>query len=233
MANLTAREQLMLELTNRARMDPRGEALRLGVTLSAGQDKPVQVLAGNDALKLAAYNHSGWMLVNDRFTSTELTGSTSFIAATPFDRMKAYGYSFSGQYSWGENVSWKGHTATLDLTVAISAQHDTLFRDATSRARLLNATFQEVGIGQQAGAFADGGKTYLTSMVTQDFIKSGAKAFITGVIYNDTTVANDFYDVGEGVASRRVTATGNISDTAGADLPFFILPTLIRIAGTT
>ncbi len=40
MANMTAREQLMLELINRARMDPRGEADRLDVTL---ETRPVEL----------------------------------------------------------------------------------------------------------------------------------------------------------------------------------------------
>jgi Ca2+-binding RTX toxin-like protein len=216
MANLTAREQLMLELTNRARMDPKGEAARLGVTLGAGQDKPVQVLAGNDALKASAYNHSGWMLLNDLFTGTEAKGSKSFIAASAFDRMKAYGYSVDGAYKWGENISWKGHTTSLDFTAAIAAQHETLFKSATSRGRILDAGFQEVGIGQQAGEFASGGKLYTTSMITQDFIKAGAKVFVTGVIYNDTKTNNDFYDFGEGTASRHVKAAGATTDTAGA-----------------
>lgn len=214
MANITAREQLMLEMINRARMDPGAEAARLGVTLTSGQQAAVQVLAGNDSLRLAAFNHSGWMLGNDLFTSTQTSGSQSFIAVSAFDRMKAAGYAVSGQYSWGENISWKGSATTPDFTAFIAAQHESLFRDAVSRGRLLNSQFQEVGVGQQAGAFVDQGKAYITSMVTQDFIKSGAKVFVTVVIYNDTVAANDFYNVGEGVASRKVTAMG-VSDTAG------------------
>ena len=119
MANFTAREQLMLELINRARMDPRGEAARLDVTLDSGQGKPAQVLAGNDALRTAAFNHSGWMLVNNAFTGTETKGSQSFIAATSLDRMKAYGYAVSGEYFFGENISWQGSTAMPDFTMEV------------------------------------------------------------------------------------------------------------------
>ena len=36
MADATAREQLMLELVNRARLDPLGEARRFGIDLNQG-----------------------------------------------------------------------------------------------------------------------------------------------------------------------------------------------------
>jgi Ca2+-binding RTX toxin-like protein len=214
MANLTAREQLMLELINRARMDPRGEAALLDVTLAKGQGTPVAVLAGNDALRAAAYNHSGWMLLNDIFSRNEVKGSLSFIGDTPLARMQAYGYILAGPYQFGENISWMGHTETPDFTAMILAQHASLFEASGSRARMLNAAYQEAGIGQQAGDFTHDGETYITSMVTQDFIRSGAKVFVTGVIYDDTT-GNDFYDVGEGTASRKISAAGAATDRAG------------------
>ena len=54
MSDMTPQEQLMLELINRARMDPNGEAKRFGIKLNEGVDgkdtisaKPKQVLAGN------------------------------------------------------------------------------------------------------------------------------------------------------------------------------------------
>ena len=214
MANLTAREQLMLELINRARMDPKGEAERLGVTLGEKQGKPVQVLAGNDELRTAAYNHSGWMLINNTFSSIETKGSKSFIAKTAIERMVAYGYAVTGEYAYGESVSWTGAATTPDFTQAIVGQHETLFAGGASRARLLKPAFQEVGIGQQAGSFLDGGETLVASMVTQDFMRAGAKVFITGVIYTDI-IDNDFYDAGEGIAGRKVAGSG-ASDKTGA-----------------
>ena len=214
MANLTAREQLMLELINRARMDPRGEAARLGVTLGEKQGKPVPVLAGNDELRAAAYNHSGWMLVNNEFSSIETKGSKSFIAKTAIERMVAYGYGVTGEYAYGENVSWTGAATAPDFTKAIVEQYESLFAGGAGRARILKPAFQEVGIGQQAGNFADGGETFVASMVTQDFIRSGAKVFITGVIYTDI-IDNDFYDAGEGIAGRKVAGSG-AADRSGA-----------------
>ena len=216
MASMTAREQLMLELINRARMDPKGEAVRLEVTLSAGQGTPVQVLAGNDALRAAAFNHSGWMLLNDELTITQSKDSQSFIARTSLERMQAYGYKVSGAYSFGENVSWIGEPTVPDFTRSIVDQHESLFAGGGSRGRMLNAAFQEAGIGQQAGTFVEDGTSYIASMVTQDFIGSGAKVFVTGVVYADTIVDNDFYDLGEGTASREVSAADAKAGKSGA-----------------
>jgi Ca2+-binding RTX toxin-like protein len=185
------------------------------VSLSAGQGKPVQVLAGNDALRAAAFNHSGWMLLNDELSTTQTKGSESFIAVTSIERMHAYGYKLSGPYFYGENVSWVGEPTAPDFTQSIIAQHASLFAAADNRARMLDAKFQEAGIGQQAGTFVEDGTSYIASMVTQDFIKSGAKVFITGVVYNDTVVDNDFYDLDEGTASRKVSAKGAQTDTSG------------------
>jgi Ca2+-binding RTX toxin-like protein len=216
MANLTAREQLMLELINRARMDPKAEAARLDVHLSGTALAPKQVLAGNEQLKLSAYNHSGWMILNNEFSSIEEMGSESFIGATAPLRMQAYGYAFAGSYAYAENISWKGSVVAPDFTALIVAQYEELFHGGNSRARMLNGAYQEAGIGQQAGLFTDGGTEYFTSMVTQDFARSGARVFITGVIYNDVVADNDFYDVGEGAASRKIFAAGAATDRAGA-----------------
>ena len=81
MAANTAQEQLMLELINRARMDPAGEAARQGISLNQGlaagtiSTAPKQVLAMNDQLVVAADNHSKWMLQYDVFSHQEPAAS--------------------------------------------------------------------------------------------------------------------------------------------------------------
>ena len=65
---LSAPEQYLLELINRARLDPEREALRYGLDLNAGLEPSTidssakQVLAANTSLENAAINHSRWML---------------------------------------------------------------------------------------------------------------------------------------------------------------------------
>jgi serralysin len=211
MANFTPREQFMLELINRARMDPKGEAARHGISLNEGlpsgtiSSTAKQALAGNDALALAADRHSQWMLDNDIFSHNE-SGATR----TPTQRMTLAGYTFTGSWMSGENISYVGSTGSLDLTASILQQHKNLFLSAGHRANILQDDFREIGVGQQVGEY----QGYNASMVTQNFAASGSTRFITGVVYNDTN-GNDFFSVGEQTAGRGVAGAG-ASDTTGA-----------------
>jgi len=214
----TPQEQLMLELVNRARMNPAAEAVRFGIGLNDGLSPgtinatPKQVLAMNNKLQKAADNHSNWMIVNDQFSHEEpATFPTGRTGLDPGNRIDAVGYVWS---TWGENISWTGSTGSLDLTTAIVSQHESLFRSAGHRVNILNADFKEVGIGQVSGQFTSGA-TYNASMVTQDFGRGGSTTFITGVEYTDKD-GDDFYDVGEQTSGRVVSGTGAANDTTGA-----------------
>lgn len=226
MADMTPQEQLMLELINRARMDPAGEAKRLGISLNEGlpggtiSSKPKQVLAGNDDLATAADKHSKWMLTNDTFAHQETSNTPGFTGVDPDDRMKDAGYAFTGNWTWGENIALAGNGGNIsaaDRTKLIIQEHNGLFIDANisgrgHRLNILNGDFQEIGIGQQIGDY-QGSEV---SMVTQDFATSGDKVFITGVVYNDTVVKDDFFSVGEQVANRTVSSSGGVNDKTGA-----------------
>jgi Ca2+-binding RTX toxin-like protein len=220
MATNSAQEQLMLELVNRARMNPSGEAARFGINLNQGlpagtiSTAPKQVLAMNDLLVISADKHSNWMLVNDIFDHNEIAGTTGFTGVTPGNRMSAAGYVFSGTWANGENISWTGSTGAIDATTAIISQHQNLFLSPGHRVNILEDTFREIGVGQQLGQFTSGGTAFNASMVTQNFALSGSKIFVTGVVYNDTVVNDNFFTVGEQVANRAVTAPG-INETTG------------------
>lgn len=98
----------MLELVNRARANPLAEAQRLGIDLNQGLS-PGQIsvaakqpLAMNQLLVASSRSHSQWMLDADVFSHTGSNGSTSK------QRMEAAGYTFSGNWRAGENISWSG-----------------------------------------------------------------------------------------------------------------------------
>jgi Ca2+-binding RTX toxin-like protein len=193
---VSAQEQLMIELLNRARLDPLGEAARFGVALNSGlpagsiTSAPKAPLAFDWNLAEAAAGHSSWMLGADVFSHTGCHG------CAPDARMKEAGYGFTGSWSWGENIVWKGTTGTLDLTAAIQAQHRSLFLSALHRENIFG-DFREVGVAQEVGRFTEGLTTFNASMVTQNFAKTGSEAFITGVAFDDRD-GDRFYDVGEG-----------------------------------
>jgi len=210
-AGPSALEQYLLELINRARAEPADEAaffgladLNEGITDPLQQISPLpkQPLAYNPTLGAAAVNHTQWMLS---------TGQLSHIGeggTTPDQRMASAGYLFVPPWSWAENLGWS--SATGDGAVA--ELHRLLFVDSTDperlhRRNLLNEEFREVGLGVAYNAAAG---TY----ITQDFAASGAAVFLTGVVYDESLVAeNFFYDPGEGLGGVLITAISSDGQT--------------------
>jgi Ca2+-binding RTX toxin-like protein len=215
MTTLTDGEQLMLELVNRARLDPLAEAARYEIGLNDGLDPgtitatPKAPLAPNDLLRSASRTHSEWMLATDTFSHTGAEGST------PGDRMGDAGYVFSGSWTWGENISWRGTTGDVDVGAFVLAQHEGLFRSSGHRVNTLKDEFREVGIGTIVGVYTSSGTDWNAQMTTVGFAKSGTTVFVTGVLHDDAD-SDAFYDIGEGSGGVGVTLTaagGGASDT--------------------
>jgi hypothetical protein len=238
----TPEEQLMLELVNRARMDPTAEAERFGIDLNEGlspdeiSSVPKPPLALNPSLIQGARGHSAWMLSTDVFAHEGANGSS------PGDRMSAAGYTFSGSWTWGENIAFKGTTAsTIAVSPAVIELHQNLFVDTGisgrgHRLNLLNADFREIGIGVETGIFTQNGKDYTAVMATQDFAASGANPgpFLVGVVYQDTN-ADGSYTAGEGLRGVTITpAPGSFhavsSSSGGYAIPITGLSGAIQVA---
>ncbi len=200
MPALDAREQLMLELINRARMDPVGEAARMGINLNASlaagtiSTTPKQVLAGNFKLEASANGHSVDQMTHGFFSHTGTGGTNAG------GRMAAQGFAAAGTFGWGENIAWSGSTGSYDANAAVYQQHKNLFLSSGHRVNMLNASYEEAGIGSVVGKFSG----YNAMMTTQNFAYDAAfDVAITGVHYTDT-VNDNFYGIGEGVGSRSV-----------------------------
>ncbi len=222
----TPQEQLMLELINRARANPAAEAARLGLDLNEGlppdtiSPDPKPPLAFHPLLIAAARAHSDWMLANDRFSHDGVDGSS------PGDRMSAAGYVFSGSWTWGENIAWQGTTGTANLNQFTVAEHEALFRSPGHRENLMNADFDEVGLGVRSGVFTVTNDTtglivnYNAVMTTQNFARSASTPgpLVLGVVYRDAN-GDGFYTPGEGLAGVTVQpATGSyyaVTSTTG------------------
>jgi uncharacterized protein YkwD len=209
-------EQYFLEMVNRARLNPAGEAANYGIDLNEGlpagtlSTAPRPPLALNAELLAAARLHSQWMLDTDTFSHTGDGGSN------PKDRMEAAGFSFVPSWNYGENIAWVGSTGMIDLSTAARNNHDNLFVDEGiegrgHRVNLLNAAFRETGIGVLRGVFSYDGDDYNACMVTEDFGATSAHAssFLVGVVYRDSN-GDGFYTPGEGLSGVRVMpATGD------------------------
>ncbi|MEO9863460.1 MAG: CAP domain-containing protein [Yoonia sp.] len=212
---VSAAEQYLLELINRARLDPQAEAARFGLSLNAGlsagtiSGTPRQVLAFNTDLEQSALDHSAWMLDEDTFSHTGVNGSD------PGDRIVDAGYTLTGSWTWRENLAWTGSTSAVNLEQAIEDHHEGLYRSAGHRENTFASDIREIGIAQVAGDFTQSGTTYNASMLTLNFASTGSDYFITGVAYTDSD-GDDFYGVGEGEAGLTITADGTTTTTAAA-----------------
>ncbi len=208
--SFSSREQLAVELLNRARLDPAGEAARLGITDRAEvaalslPDGPFQPLAPIAELRASGIAHSQWMLDTDTFSHTGAGGGSAG------DRMADAGYEFRGSWSWGENIAYRGSTGTLNLDEAVYFLHGALFRSDGHRANILNDTFREIGVGFVVGDF----RGYNTAMETQNFATTGGRSFLTGVAFEDAN-GDGVYSIGEGLSGVRF-AIGGQSQTSAA-----------------
>ena len=213
--SLSRSEQYLLELINRARLDPASEALRYGVSLNAGlptgtiSNNALQVLAPNENLNVSAQVQSEWMLDADVFSHTGENNST------PDERMADAGYEFSGHWSWNENLAWTGTTGVLDLEAAIDIHQEGLYLSPGHRRVTFTSASSEIGISQERGDFVLDGTSYDSSMVTLNFASSGAEAFVTGVVFEDRD-GNEFYSIGEGRANTWFRADGKMDISAQA-----------------
>jgi Ca2+-binding RTX toxin-like protein len=195
--SLSAGEQYLLELINRARLDPAAEAARYNVDLNDGLTagtigtNALQVLSPNGQLESAAGTHSSWMLQYNTFSHSGDLGSNAG------DRIEDNDYTLQGSWGWRENLAWFGSTGNIDLESAIEQHHEGLYNSESHRTNTFAADMREIGIGQEAGKFTYNGTTYNSSMLTENFAKSGTKVFVTGVAFRDKD-GDEFYSIGEG-----------------------------------
>jgi uncharacterized protein YkwD len=127
---LTAKEQLVIQLVNKARAS-RGLA-------------PVRA---NVALVKAARGHSAEM-VHKRYFSHDSYSGRSFAY-----RLVAYGYSRTGYRSWatGECIAWgQGLLGTPQAIVKA------WMRSTSHRAIILTPKFRDVGVGVHSGSYQGG-----------------------------------------------------------------------------
>ncbi|MEM7633293.1 MAG: CAP domain-containing protein [Pseudomonadota bacterium] len=191
MSEPSAYEQYALELINAQRLDPQAAADAYGAgTISATQLQP---LAFNLLLNDAAESHSQWLLQTNRFSHTGQGNSTTQ------DRMEAAGYQFTGDSASEANLALSRSTGFLNPLTALEDQLEALFLNSTTRARMLDPQFREVGLGYEEGRY----RQYNATLLNENFAVSGDDKFITGVVYADTD-ANDQFSYNEGVGGATI-----------------------------
>ena len=194
----TANEQFVLELINRARLNPLAEANRLGIDIKEGLEEeevkligPKPPLAMNKPLLKIAREHAKEMFLHAYLKHENLKG------LSPGDRMKEAGYDWR---NFGENIG-------SESSAGAKALHDLLIIDANvpgraHRKNLLGLLpgflrFREIGAGLHSGAKRNG--QGLKDFLVEDFGSTAEGPFVLGVVYRDRN-RNKFYDPGEGMA---------------------------------
>jgi len=208
--SLTDYEQLSLELINRARANPLAEValnsrvsdLNQGLAAGTITSSAKQPLASHQILSNAASLHSLDMLANNFFAHNNQQGQT------PTQRAVAAGYSEGSGV--GENLAWNGSTGAIDYTTETLKAHENLFFSPSHRENMLNDPYEHAGIGVEFGEFTHtDNETYNVVMVAEEFGFTSGNKYLTGVVFTDTVVADDFYSVGESVGGVRITAVNN------------------------
>jgi serralysin len=238
MAQPSVYEQFMLELVNRARLNPNAEVERYytidltsnpvknwdyylnnGLPSGTINSNPKQPLVFNSLLLDSSRAHTEWMLDTDIFSHDE---DGTGLGIKFVDRLNAVGYNYSAA---AENIASVGTTVTPDVNSFTRSNHENLFKSPGHRRNLLNDTYREIGIGSLEGSF----QGYNSVVVTQNFgLSFNSPMFLTGVAFDDLVVDNNFYNVGEGLRGILVTAENSTSgksfttttmDAGGYQLP--------------
>jgi hypothetical protein len=183
-------DQVIVEMINRARANPTAEATRLGIGLNDGlatatnptpiSTDPKPPLAINDLLYAAAFGHSTDMVERNYFNHISPEGND------PGDRLADVNYPFT---TWGENIAY-----TYDL----QQFHDLLFKSPGHRRNILRESFREIGVG----LVLDSGRYTGTEL----FASRGGNAFLTGVVFSDRVMQDQFLSLGESLGGVTVTA---------------------------
>ncbi len=209
----TSAEQLMLEMVNRARLDPAAEGVRLASVTNAdilgaydyygvSTNQLIDDFAGYPARPPIAFNaeliaaaraHSTDMADNDFQSHTGSNGSGLS------DRLSTAGYT--GWSSAGENVYayslniFYGHAGfNADWGVASLGHRENIMNYG-------DTVYNEIGIGIVLETNLQ--TTVGPQVTTQDFGKRTACKYLLGVVYCDAD-GDGFYSEGEGVEGATV-----------------------------
>ncbi|WP_151717534.1 CAP domain-containing protein [Gemmobacter serpentinus] len=205
--NLTAAEQYAIELINRARLDPAGEAKRYGVGLNDGlsrgtiSSKPMQVVAPDAVAEKASVAHANWMIKVDKFDHRQ--GGKNDSAG---DRLLNLGFKTDkAGWGWSENIGALTNSGRSDK-VLIDEFHKGWMLSPAHRKGMLDSDQREIGYAHVKGDLRVGGYSY-GEVGVEVFSYSNARAYVTGVAYTDKN-KDGFYSIGEGTANLAMSLAG-------------------------
>lgn len=198
----------MLRLVNRARLDPAGEAARIGSSVT-DNSTPVQPLAYAVLVGQAATNHNDWMHDSlgmiatssspDSFTHFEsvdgtssgdaATGTPGFTGKRISDRMNAVGFTWNNV---GENILVRWGFSDLPVTQSmIEANHKGWWESTGHRNNMLNSNYAAFGHRAETRAITPpignlSGSVNFLHYATQNFARpSSGGRYAFGLLFTD------------------------------------------------
>ena len=118
-----------------------------------------------------------------------------------------------------EKLVGKHRTGSLlnSESETIKRSHEMLFRSSGHRTNLLDDSMSELGVGIKAGSFRyDSGATYSSQMTTEVFGRQASSPILTGVVFDDFLIDDDFYSIGEGLKQISIVARNLTTGTVYA-----------------
>ena len=190
---LSAEEQLIVELVNRARLQPVEEQSISGDVLArASNADPDQPLAVLETLSNAARAHSQDMDDRNFFDHVNPDGQG------PTARANEEGYGGGV----GENIAVRASSWTnFDQQERVIDLHEGLWESDGHQNNLLGDNWNVMGAGYDYGShFGYDGGTFVTEKFGND-----GDTYLTGVVIDDED-GDEFYDMGEGQGGVHITA---------------------------
>ena len=223
---LTGEEQYLLELINRARMDPTAESTRVGVALNDANtaNDPITTEAKQPLAISRALNDATRAHIDDwydpggfhDFLSHEFSFGDGL---TLSQRISAGGYAGSTSPLAHDEFAPLDSSSPLDperSQKTIQSQIDESYQErwyyASQRRELFRAEAIEIGVGVQFSGRNDFHHYYhdlFVGLATAIGTPSDARTYLTGVAFTDADsgeFADDFYSIGEGLSGGTVVA---------------------------
>ncbi|MEM9032738.1 MAG: CAP domain-containing protein [Pseudomonadota bacterium] len=196
-SGLSAEEQLIVELVNRARLDPEGELAYQAEGFAPGvSTAPKEALAVDAELSQAARDHSQDMDARNFFAHTNPDGQS------PSARAAEAGYDGGGA---GENIGWIGGFSVSDTQARATAHHNNLWDSDGHQQNFMSSGYNEIGVGYDYGDYTYNGTTYPASTLVTEKLGNDGDTYLTGVVIDDSD-GDEFYDMGEGQGGVEITA---------------------------
>lgn len=211
----TPNEQLFIELLNRARANPPQFAIDFGVSVPLTDAAPQPPLAVNafltdsargHAQEMATFNYFGHQSAVTGKWPNQMARDAGYVLPTWWDGANNYIESIAAG-------SFSGYTSALEPLKALLVDGNS--PNPGHRIHLLamdawNQNFEEVGVGYGNSAAS----TYQNYWAIQTgYTENVSGKFLTGVAFNDSVTADNFYTVGEQIGGATITAT-RTSDNA-------------------